>query len=356
MSTMPLTPLPLQHYAGASHQKRNLNLQEDEDVEECMPSRGPRRARLHVLDPAALQRESLPYVAKNDFLRRLHFEGRTRRLVASSDCMTDKGFPPAPSYSSSALTAHDGMSHGMMEDTDSVALATCSDGLTSFTLGDLLRCSHNPFARCVQCSGRRVCNVPLEVQRIFEAAMEPAGWSPAQSSTAGRSRPSADVIGGEELSLAALAELCEHLELKSTSKVLHLWGGCGRLAAAFALLAPPGSTFCMIEPGATSHQKAARSLSRLSSSLHPRVFVRQGEPLAMQPCWREADTIIASCGGMADFTAKLLAEGLHDLRPGTRVVVFTRELYTLGPCEVVGAPRLLRSSTGNVTAFLYRRW
>jgi len=197
--------------------------------------------------------------------------------------------------------------------------------MTSFALPDVVRCSHGPGGRCLQCTGRHVQNVPLPLYSSFCSAYpaSPSSTMPFASSLpalARRLHPST-----AELSFPASASLVACLAPEPGEKLLHLGSGTGRMLAVWTLLVPQGAA-CGIEACPALHQDAVAAAVRLPPGVRARLFLHCGDIFAAQEEWHQATTIFVSTMGLDDGSIARLANGLQGVREGTRVVALLRPL------------------------------
>ncbi|CAE8611433.1 unnamed protein product [Polarella glacialis] len=227
--------------------------------------------------------------------------------------------------------------------------------MTHFVLNDVVQCAHGPAGRCLQCSGRLVQNVPLQLY---------SGWcsvysSPASSSTSPAPRPPGGAAAARELPFPALAALIACLAPEPGERLLHLGSGAGRALAAWALLVPRGAA-CGVESCPLLHGAALAAVNRLDPEVQQRVFAHNGDLFDMQGDWHQASAILVNTDGLDDNRLRRVAEGLVAAGPGARVVSISRPLCPDARSAPLGF-ELARQAAyrtvglGNTNVFIYRK-
>eukprot|EP00929_Paragymnodinium_shiwhaense_P119840 TRINITY_DN91750_c0_g1_i1.p1 TRINITY_DN91750_c0_g1~~TRINITY_DN91750_c0_g1_i1.p1 ORF type:complete len:419 (-),score=72.21 TRINITY_DN91750_c0_g1_i1:164-1420(-) len=254
--------------------------------------------------------------------------------------------------------------------------------LTSFALSEVLLCSHASGGRCLNCSGRRVQNVPLSVYSQFCAACAAGSSSSPAAPTITmdddgddermtrvppgaalmRSAPQGSPAG--ELTLAASAALIACLAPEPGERLLHLGSGVGRLLLAWSLMLP-GNEACGVESSAVAHNSAQRAVDRLPEIVRRRIFLVNGGFRDAMAQWRMASVIVVNAAGLADPEMDRMVEGLDCMAPGSRVVTLWRPICRDPKRAPVGfemarevAYRTIDDggrAAGNCTTFVYKR-
>lgn len=302
--------------------------------------------RLRIGSPTGRSRHggygSRDYTQANYLLQQLHVEQQSRKNLTG--CAT-------------AASAHPmELAQPQMAWTASGAAVQSDFGaMTHFALSDVVQCPHGPNGRCLQCTGRLVQNVPLQVYSDWCAAFS----SPASSSTAPPPRPLLGSGSTRELTFPALASLTACLAPEPGDRLLHLCSGVARVAAAWALLVPRGVA-CGVELCPALHNSAAAAVLRLEHEVQQRIFLHCGGLLDMQGEWHQASIILLSADGLSDACLAQVTPALMRVGPGARVVSLGRPL-ALGPGGGDRSLQLVRQavyrtvSSGNLPVFIYRK-
>mmetsp|Transcript_119472 Transcript_119472/g.372217 ORF Transcript_119472/g.372217 Transcript_119472/m.372217 type:complete len:353 (-) Transcript_119472:284-1342(-) len=295
-----------------------------------------------------------PYGDVNGFLHRLHAEQLERRprSVGTAAMATEDEPRPQPA-AVAVLDNSQQRVHG------AGLFGTGGDvPMTSFSLPDVVRCSHGAGGRCLQCAGRLVQNVPWPLYSAFCAAHPASSPSSSSSSSspalAQRLRQSA-----AELSFPACASLVACLAPEAGERLLHLGSGVGRVLAVWALLVPLGAA-CGIEECPSLHQEAVAAAMRLPPAVQGRLFLHCGDAFAAQEQWHQATTIFVSAARLDDGSVARLADGLQEVKEGTRVVSLSRPLCpdpSRAPTgfEFARQAAYCAAGTGNCSVYIYRK-
>eukprot|EP00439_Symbiodinium_sp_Y106_P045859 s2509_g5.t2 len=159
--------------------------------------------RLRIGSPtAARQLAHGRYSQANSVLQQLHAEHLARRQQAPR--------PDYPTDTTMTMTQQAWTAGGSVAHSDFAAM-------THFVLSDVVQCSHGAQGRCLQCAGRLVQNVPLQVYSDWCTACS----SRASSSNTPPPRPCATSV--RELTFPAMAALiaCLAPEPGERSEYLH---------------------------------------------------------------------------------------------------------------------------------------
>lgn len=275
----------------------------------------------------------------NSMLHRLHAEQQMRRAsLGESSYMVDT----EDASSCAAGNMHDSRQ------------CPSSSMMTNFSLTDVVFCNHGTGGRCLQCSGRRVQNVPLTLYSAFSSVFSA---SSAAAFTSGCS------FGlRSELALPSLASLAAILAPEPGERLLHLGSGFGCAAAAWTMMFP-GSEACGIESNLALHRAAEALTRQLQPDVRCRMFLHCGDVFesGANGEWRQASVIFVNLGSRSDAESlEPLLDGLQSVEPGTRVVTFSRPLCW-EPSRAPAGFALARESlfrtmgSGNCTVFIYRR-
>lgn len=300
------------------------------------------------------------YALSNDWLRQLHAESSGRRQAAAvaASCM-DVAAPSTPSMQMDSCEARFVAADGGM-------------ATTSFSIADVVQCSHGPGGRCLMCSGRHVQNVPLGLYGAFCTAYGSRGGSSSSSSCGdpllatmvcssgvlNRALVRASAVAAAELSFPAIASLVACLAPSPGERLLHLGSGSGRVVLGWSLLLPQ-SAASGVEATPELHIAAAAAAARLALEEQHRVFLHQGDPFATQGEWRHAGVILISGACLEDSVVGRTVEALESVEPGTRVVTCSRPLRPDGrapPGFTLERQAAYRTvGAGNMTLYIYRR-
>ncbi|CAE6926996.1 unnamed protein product [Symbiodinium natans] len=291
--------------------------------------------RLRIGSPtAARQLANGHYSQANSFLQQLHAEHLARRQ------QTPRPADPSPD-ATMTMPAQAWTAGGNAADTDFAAM-------THFVLSDVVQCSHAAQGRCLQCTGRLVQNVPLQVYTDWCAACS----SPASSSIAPPPRPCATSV--RELTFPATAALIACLSPEPGERLLHLSSGVARVAVAWALLVPRGLA-CGIESCAALHEAAAAAVERLDTEVQNRVLLYNSNLLDSQNDWHQASTILVSGEALEDSHVARVTAGLGRTQPGTRIASIGRPLDTPHGLQLVRQVLYRTVGSGNAPVFIYRK-
>ncbi|CAE7236862.1 unnamed protein product, partial [Symbiodinium pilosum] len=262
--------------------------------------------RLRIGSPtAARQLANGHYSQANSFLQQLHAEHLARRQQTPRPAAY-----PSPD-ASMTMTTQAWTAGGSAAQTDFAAM-------THFVLSDVVQCSHGAQGRCLQCVGRLVQNVPLQVYSDWCSACS----SPASSSTTPPPRPCATSV--RELTFPATAALIACLSPEPGERLLHLCSGVARVVAAWALLVPRGMA-CGIERCAALHEAAVAAVEKMDAEVQSRVLLHNSNLLDSQNDWHQASTILVSGEALENSVAQVTA-GLDRTQPGTRIASIGRPL------------------------------
>ncbi|CAK9004690.1 unnamed protein product [Durusdinium trenchii] len=285
--------------------------------------------RLRIGSPSAHTRG---YSQANSFLQQLHTEQMSRRQHLrrpSNDA----------SMSNQAFTAS---GHAAVSD---------FGAMTHFVLGDVVQCSHGAMGRCLQCTGRLVQNVPLQLYSDWCGAFS----SPASSSTTPQRLQGGNSV--RELTFPSMAALIACLSPEPGERLLHLASGLARVVGAWVLLVPRGVA-CGVESNTNLHEAANAALERMDLEVQQRILLHHGCLLEMQSDWHQAGVILVSGEALDDVRVEKVAKGLERTQPGTRIASIGRPL--LDPSRS-SALQFIRQApyrtvgSGNTPVFIYRK-
>lgn len=255
------------------------------------------------------------YTNANSLLCRLHMERMHRKQV---DFAMNDGALTAHGTVSSCSGAH----HSGCASNGTAAGAPIT---THFTLADVVHCNHGAGGRCLQCSGRKVQDVPLQVYGAFQEAYAQRNFNGSCASAATTSVAAMRRVATAELSFAALAALFARLAPERNERLLHLGSGSGRTVAAWSLMIGE-SCASGVEGSAELHSLASSALANLSAEVQRRVFLHCGDVFATRGDWHHANIIIISSNVLDESTPDSIADALQIVEAGTRVVTFSRPL------------------------------
>lgn len=252
------------------------------------------------------------YSQANSFLQQLHAEQMARRHTPLA--YTDT------SMATQAFTANGN--------------ATVPDfgAMTRFALSDVVQCSHAAQGRCLQCTGRLVQNVPLQLYSDWCGAFR-------------------------ELTFPSLAALIACLSPEPGERLLHLSSGSARAVGAWVLLVPRGMA-CGVESNRTLHESATASIERMEDEVKQRVLLHQGSLFEMESEWPQASVILVSGEALDDVRVEKVANGLERTQPGTRIASIGRPLVADASRSGLHLIRQVLYRTvgsGNTPVFIYRK-
>eukprot|EP00747_Dinoflagellata_sp_TGD_P184440 gnl/TRDRNA2_/TRDRNA2_40047_c0_seq1.p1 gnl/TRDRNA2_/TRDRNA2_40047_c0~~gnl/TRDRNA2_/TRDRNA2_40047_c0_seq1.p1 ORF type:complete len:354 (+),score=26.07 gnl/TRDRNA2_/TRDRNA2_40047_c0_seq1:102-1064(+) len=293
-----------------------------------------------------------PYAEANCLLGVLHTERLSRRNASYMNT-SSMSVGAAGDANSSTPTLPASSTWGV-----NISMADSAPMTTSFTLADVVYCAHGQGGRCLQCSGRWVQNVPLPLYSAFCSAYDSASESASSSSSyalvsgSGRERVCA------ELSFPAFLSLAASLAPESGERFLHLGGGTGRTAIAWALLFPQ-SPASSVESCPSLHAAATAARTRLADlDAQCRVFLHNCDALSVQSDWRQASIVFVSLASYDDQAMAHIVRGLTGVEAGTRVVAISYPLAGYaGAGFVLVRQAAYRTTSGmsNCTAFIYKK-
>jgi len=268
----------------------------------------------------------------NDSLRLLHAERLVRRRTLE------------PCQMQCELAMGSGTSSGSRNH------ATPQLAMTNFSIGDLVSCRHGLGGCCLQCSGRVVENVPLELYSCFSQAYNAS--SAASSSSVWHLQDAAS-----ELSFPAFVSLAACLRPDSSERLLHLGSGTGRAVIAWALLFPQAQA-CGIEGSINLHRIAVRACSHLAVAIQQRTFLHHADMMSTQDDWCQASVILISAASFSDAALSKVVKCLGRAAPGTRVVSLLQPLAAASGQAPLGYTMVKESvyrtvGAANVTAYFY---
>lgn len=271
------------------------------------------------------------YSQANSFLQQLHAEQMARRHTPLA--YTDT------SMATQAFTANGN--------------ATVPDfgAMTRFALSDVVQCSHAAQGRCLQCTGRLVQNVPLQLYSDWCGAFS----SPASSSTTPLRLQGTNPV--RELTFPSLAALIACLSPEPGERLLHLSSGSARAVGAWVLLVPRGMA-CGVESNRTLHESATASIERMEDEVKQRVLLHQGSLFEMESEWPQASVILVSGEALDDVRVEKVANGLERTQPGTRIASIGRPLVADASRSGLHLIRQVLYRTvgsGNTPVFIYRK-
>lgn len=298
--------------------------------------------RLRIGETAALQSASPgagvklqidAYEQTNRVLQQLHHEQLTRRQRL-----------PTPTSTSLAAST-ESFTGGSSSSRD-------TDAMTSFTLADVVQCSHGLSGRCLNCSGRFVQNVPLPLYCVFCAAYSAP---PSTRPTSSFGPPPMTI----ELSFPALVSLTALLAPEPGERLLHLGSGSGRAVVAWALLVPRGAA-SGIERCSMLHSAAVQAAGQLDPEVQQRIYLHHQCLFGSVGNWRQATVVIVNAAELDAGALEQVAEGLKTLAPGTRVAAVSRALCPQQSSTPSGFELALQgafktAAGSNTTVFIYRR-
>jgi hypothetical protein len=292
------------------------------------------------------------YDEVNDLLRNLHTERMGRQTSSAAPSTTQAGgrCPVA------RLPSGDAESDAEIPDAD--VILTDPDHVevwqstTQFVLSDVVQCRHGPGGRCLLCSGREVCNVPVTVYSAYCSLFQGVSHfsSPPPDEARQYGVPSRSLVAGE-VEFPALAAMLASVGVSSGDRFLDLGSGIGRAVLAFALIYPACSA-AGVEIRVPLHEQAMTIASRLAPEVRGRVHLHCGD--LFDVAWREANILFVNSTGFDDSVMSRVASKLKDVAPGTRVVTLSQPLpasHSLSLQLVSRAP--FRMTWGNATVFVY---
>mmetsp|Transcript_72228 Transcript_72228/g.169267 ORF Transcript_72228/g.169267 Transcript_72228/m.169267 type:complete len:328 (+) Transcript_72228:75-1058(+) len=293
--------------------------------------------RLRIGSPtAARQLAHGRYSQANSVLQQLHAEHLARRQQAPR--------PDYPTDTTMTMTQQAWTAGGSVAHSDFAAM-------THFVLSDVVQCSHGAQGRCLQCAGRLVQNVPLQVYSDWCTACS----SRASSSNTPPPRPCATSV--RELTFPAMAALIACLAPEPGERLLHLSSGVARVVAAWALLVPRGMA-CGIERCAAHHEAAVTAVEKMDPEVQSRVLLHNGNLLDSQNDWHQASTILVSGEALEDSHVARVTTGLERTQPGTRIASIGRPLGDPnGPLGLQFVRQVVYRTvgSGNAPVFIYRK-
>eukprot|EP00434_Breviolum_minutum_P014820 symbB.v1.2.013068.t1/scaffold907.1/size153227/13 len=286
--------------------------------------------RLRIGSPREHPRNG--YSQANSFLQQLHAEQMARRQ-------------------SMPLTSHDTAMGSQAFTAAGNTTVTDFGAMTRFVLSDVVQCSHAAQGRCLQCTGRLVQNVPLQLYSDWCGAFS----SPASSSTTPPRLQGATSV--RELTFPSLASLIACLSPEPGERLLHLNSGSARAVGAWVLLVPRGVA-CGVESSSALHASANASIDRMDDEAKQRVLLHHGCLFEMQSDWPQATVILVSGEALDDARVEKVAEGLERTQPGTRIASIGRPLVTSASRSGLHLIRQVPYRTvgsGNTPVFIYRK-
>lgn len=287
------------------------------------------------MEPSTERLEPGHYGASNDFLKSLHAERRQRGPPPAS--------PPLPPAS------HGGYHHTSAGNQTSVEVW---EGMTNFTLSDVVVCRHGPQGRCLQCSGREPVNIPAATYATYCRAFHDIGHftHPLAEEARRYAVPARSLVAGE-IELSSFAPLIASLRVAPGERFLDLGSGLGRAVVAWALLLPQ-CTAAGIEIRQSLHDGAVGIVGGLSPELQQRVHLHCGDIFLCD--WHEANVLLVNSTGFDDdLMAKVAAKVVHTVA-GTRVITLSQPLLHCRGLELLSqAP--YRMTWGNCTVYVYQR-
>lgn len=198
---------------------------------------------------------------------------------------------------------------------------------TRFALSDIVQCRHGLGGRCLLCTGREVCDVPVTVYSAYCSLFQ--GVSHFSSPTAEEARryavPSRSLVAGE-VEFPALAAMLASAGVSGGDRFLDLGSGIGRAVLAFALIYPACSA-AGVEIRVPLHEQAASVASRLAPDVRSRVHLHCGD--LFDVAWHEANILFVNSTGFDDSVMSRVTGKLRDVAPGTRVITLSQPLPSL---------------------------
>lgn len=247
--------------------------------------------------------------------------------------------------------------------TDAVQIQSVitSTSMTNFTLSDVVKCNHAGSGRCLQCTGRSVRNVSLDIYlshcQVFNGVEHFTKPTPEEARN--YALPSRSLASGEIL-FASFSNLLGELDVGPEEHFLDLGSGVGRAVVAAALLFPRWMS-AGIEIRPSLHQAAMSVKTRLPLNVSDRVHFENGD--LFECSWHEASVILINSTGFEDDLMLRVAAKLKDTAAGTLAITLSQPLspsHSADSAMPVGGFACLiqtayRMTWGNATAYVYRR-
>jgi len=326
-------------------------------------------AKRLCLDVANLCIDENPYARVNAELKHLH-QGTTNTASSSMQRMHSVSPPqPNPRAMRTQQSSPPGASgqntlqgHGNMQPLISGSGGSSSSSMpmygqpiveqmTNFPIYEIIRCvGHNERARCLECIGRKVHQVPVDIYHSFESSFfsVPAPMQSDLGEAQSYGVPLRSLVSGE-IHFPAFASLLGDLNLPAQFCFLDCGSGRGKAVVAVALLFPKAQ-LCGLE--------IRPHLVSISQNLDLRHDVKSRirflETNFFDVNWSEADVIFINATGFEGELVKRVEKKLeHEARKTARIVVLSIPLRISGFGELL-PPRRYRMSWGNATVYTYR--
>ena len=200
----------------------------------------------------------------------------------------------------------------------------CKGEMMQFLPAEQVLCNHGDRARCLQCSGRKVVELPMNAFASFSRAFSavPHFTRPSASELASLAVPSRSLAAGEIL-FPSFAALVLHVLCPSpTACFLDLGSGTGRAVVAWALIMPK-SEAVGVEIRSSLHETACEVSSALATEVKERVHFELGD-LFHYDGWKAADVLLINSTGFDDSLMARIEEKLaRCTKPAAKAVTLS---------------------------------
>jgi len=225
-----------------------------------------------------------------------------------------------------------------------------NETMTNFPMYEIVTCGHNERTRCMECVGRKVHQVPVDIYHGFESIFfsAPASMQSNMAEAQSYGVSLRSLVNGE-IHFPAFASLLGDLNLPPQFCFLDCGSGRGKAVVAAALLFPKAQ-LCGLE--------IRPHLVNISQNLDLRHDVKSRvrfvETCFFDVNWSEADVIFINATGFeAELIKRVEKKIAEEARKTARLIVLSVQLRATGFTELLPARRY-RMSWGNATVYTYR--